>query len=412
MGEALFRYLRLRGMEKFLHGPGNGAAPQACSTRSARCRCASSSCASWGWCRRGRWRTSSRARSAWPPRASSRASPTGRIDVRRDCTITRLRRAGRPSGRRALRRHDAARRPRRLRHRLHPGRAVPRRRPCRARLLRRARQLPALPPDPAAGRAGAVLQRLQLVVLQPAERRDGGGVDRGRPRGRGGAARRPRRCAAPWSPSWRSWTRRPTGTTAAARKIIPFSLHNVDEVLDDLGLNIPPGARLALAGPGRPAAYRRMTPLLPRRLPPSGPRPGPGFTGLTPVGTSPEAEAQRPAVTGLVQGHVKHHWRGRARPGKVPEGLVIRRPWVESPQHPWGPAQLPAECGSAAADGRCSCASARGQSPGGGPQLELSGVPGGGCLLAAGLPGSRGLALARHPRGRGRRSPAAHVASA
>ena len=29
MGEALFRYLRLRGMEKFLHGPGNGARRQA-----------------------------------------------------------------------------------------------------------------------------------------------------------------------------------------------------------------------------------------------------------------------------------------------------------------------------------------------------------------------------------------------
>ncbi|MDQ0778824.1 cation diffusion facilitator CzcD-associated flavoprotein CzcO [Streptomyces aurantiacus] len=50
-------------------------------------------------------------------------------------------------------------------------------------------------------------------------------------------------------------------------KIIPFSLHNADEVLDDLGLNI---GRRVRAGhwlnPVDPAAYRRVTPALIERL--------------------------------------------------------------------------------------------------------------------------------------------------
>lgn len=67
-------------------------------------------------------------------------------------------------------------------------------------------------------------------------------------------------------------------------KIIPFSMHNVDEVLGDLDLNIGATVRAShWLGAVNPAAYRRMTPSLLRRLPPSGPRPEPGSTGLTPV---------------------------------------------------------------------------------------------------------------------------------
>ena len=50
-------------------------------------------------------------------------------------------------------------------------------------------------------------------------------------------------------------------------KIIPFSMHNVDEVLGDLDLNISPGVRAShWINPINPAAYRRVTPALVRRL--------------------------------------------------------------------------------------------------------------------------------------------------
>jgi cation diffusion facilitator CzcD-associated flavoprotein CzcO len=50
-------------------------------------------------------------------------------------------------------------------------------------------------------------------------------------------------------------------------KIIPFSLHNVDEVLDDLGLNLGRGTRIKQwLNPVDPAAYREVTATLARRL--------------------------------------------------------------------------------------------------------------------------------------------------
>jgi hypothetical protein len=50
-------------------------------------------------------------------------------------------------------------------------------------------------------------------------------------------------------------------------KIIPFSMHNVDEVLDDLDLNIKARVRAAhWLNPINPAAYRRVTPTLVDRL--------------------------------------------------------------------------------------------------------------------------------------------------
>jgi hypothetical protein len=64
-------------------------------------------------------------------------------------------------------------------------------------------------------------------------------------------------------------------------KIIPFSMHNVDEVLGDLDLNISPGVRAShWINPINPAAYRRVTPALVRRLAPGAaparPLAGPG----------------------------------------------------------------------------------------------------------------------------------------
>ncbi|MGH1553196.1 monooxygenase [Streptomyces sp. L7] len=50
-------------------------------------------------------------------------------------------------------------------------------------------------------------------------------------------------------------------------KIIPFSMHNADEVLGDLDLDINPLIRAAhWLGPVDPAAYRRLTPTLLKRL--------------------------------------------------------------------------------------------------------------------------------------------------
>ena len=60
-------------------------------------------------------------------------------------------------------------------------------------------------------------------------------------------------------------------------KIIPFSMHNVDEVLGDLDLNISPGVRAShWINPINPAAYRRITPTLVQRLAAAPTRPREG----------------------------------------------------------------------------------------------------------------------------------------
>jgi hypothetical protein len=77
-------------------------------------------------------------------------------------------------------------------------------------------------------------------------------------------------------------------------KIIPFSMHNVDEVLGDLDLNISAGVRAShWLNPINPAAYRRITPALLKRLaalttPPPQPA---GATAAEPV-SPPTQEAQ------------------------------------------------------------------------------------------------------------------------
>jgi hypothetical protein len=58
-------------------------------------------------------------------------------------------------------------------------------------------------------------------------------------------------------------------------KIIPFSLHNVDEVLGDLHVNISAAVRAShWLAPVNPAAYRRITPAVLERLPSSEPECG------------------------------------------------------------------------------------------------------------------------------------------
>ena len=58
-----------------------------------------------------------------------------------------------------------------------------------------------------------------------------------------------------------------SGHHCRGTKIIPFSMHNVDEVLGDLGLNIGAGVRAShWLNPISPAAYRGVTPALLKRL--------------------------------------------------------------------------------------------------------------------------------------------------
>ena len=178
-------------------------------------------------------------------------------------------REGRRAARRARRRHRAARRPRRLRDRLHPGRAVPARRRDAARLLDERgnfllyRQI--RPVDVARTCTSPATTRRSSARSTPRWPRSGS-----RPTWPGAVALPdPRRCAR------RSTTQLAFMDDATDRhhcrgtKIIPFSLHNVDEVLGDLGPEHQRrGPRLALAQPVDPAAYRRRHAGRPRRLPP------------------------------------------------------------------------------------------------------------------------------------------------
>jgi hypothetical protein len=67
-------------------------------------------------------------------------------------------------------------------------------------------------------------------------------------------------------------------------KIIPFSLHNVDEVLGDLGVNVSAAVRAwHWLMPVDPAAYRRVTPAVLTRLP-SAP-----VTVAAPAAAAPDA---------------------------------------------------------------------------------------------------------------------------
>jgi hypothetical protein len=83
-------------------------------------------------------------------------------------------------------------------------------------------------------------------------------------------------------------------------KIIPFSMHNVDEVLGDLDLNISARVRAShWINPIDPAAYRGVTPALLKRLSTSGaPAESPGTPPLVAAaqdGPSPAQASHRTA---------------------------------------------------------------------------------------------------------------------
>lgn len=86
-------------------------------------------------------------------------------------------------------------------------------------------------------------------------------------------------------------------------KIIPFSMHNADEVLGDLDLNINPLIRAAhWLGPVDPAAYRRLTPMLLKRL--ALIEPGHGDRLRLLPGPDSEAPAAGPGSTRQAQSDV------------------------------------------------------------------------------------------------------------
>ena len=72
MGEALFRYLRLRGLGAVPARAGQRGAPAAAQRRRHGVGAPVPAARAGAGARRGRWRTSSAAPSAWRPRASSR----------------------------------------------------------------------------------------------------------------------------------------------------------------------------------------------------------------------------------------------------------------------------------------------------------------------------------------------------
>ena len=97
-----------------------------------------------------------------------------------------------------------------------------------------------------------------------------------------------------------------SGHHCRGTKIIPFSMHNVDEVLGDLDLNISAGVRAShWLNPINPAAYRRVTPALLKRLaagtPAGRPTPGdvpPDAAAAAPPGPAlPPLDAREPAGT-------------------------------------------------------------------------------------------------------------------
>ena len=92
-------------------------------------------------------------------------------------------------------------------------------------------------------------------------------MDRGRP-GAGGAAPGPEAVRGAVFTQLAFMDKATRGHHCRGGKIIPFSLHNVDEVLGDLGLNIPARVRAShWLNPVDPTAYRDITPRLVRSLP-------------------------------------------------------------------------------------------------------------------------------------------------
>jgi cation diffusion facilitator CzcD-associated flavoprotein CzcO len=264
MGEALFRYLRLRGFERFLHGPGNGAR-RGLLNGLGRVSVRQFGLRELGLVPRGQMEDIVRGAIGLATEGFFEGVAAGRIDVRRDRTVTRLfARDGRPMAE------------------LSDGTTLP------ADLVVCAtgftQGVPFL--DEAVrkrlldARGNFLLYRQILPLGVPGLYFNGYNSSFFSPLNA--------EMAAVWIAADLAGTvplpdqeelRRAViaqlafmdeatdGHHCRGGKIIPFSLHNVDEVLDDLDLNIPSRVRAShWLNPVDPVAYRKVTPELVRRL--------------------------------------------------------------------------------------------------------------------------------------------------
>lgn len=266
MGEALFRYLRLRGFEKFLHGPGNGVRRRMVDS------IGSVSVRQFGLRRlalvpRGSMEDIVRGAIGLATEGFFEAVADGRIAVHRDQTITRLLvRNGRPFAQLA----DGAELPADL--------VV-----CATGFTQ------AVPFLPAEVREGLLDQRGNFMLYRQIMPVDIPGLYFN---GYNSSFFSPLNAemAALWIaaaiaraiplPSTENIRRAVVdqlafmdtatdGHHCRGTKIIPYSMHNVDEVLGDLDLNINVLVRAShWLNPINPSAYRRLTPALLRKLPP------------------------------------------------------------------------------------------------------------------------------------------------
>jgi cation diffusion facilitator CzcD-associated flavoprotein CzcO len=267
MGEALFRYLHLRGMEKFLHGPGNGARRRllnglgSVSVRQFKLR-------ELGLVPSGQMEDIVKGAIGLATEGFFEGVAEGRIDVRRDCTITRL---GDEDGRPVAELSDGTTVPADL--------VV-----CATGFTQGVPFLDEAVQGHLFDTRGNFLLYRQILPL---------GVPGLYFNGYNSSFFSPLNAemAAVWiAADLAGATPRPDPEAMRSAvfaqlafmdqatnshhcrggKIIPFSLHNVDEVLDDLGLNIPARVRAShWLNPVDPKAYRDVTPTLVRKLAPT-----------------------------------------------------------------------------------------------------------------------------------------------
>jgi cation diffusion facilitator CzcD-associated flavoprotein CzcO len=268
MGEALFRYLHLRGMEKFLHGPGNRVRRRllnglgSVSVRQFKLR-------ELGLVPPGQMEDIVKGAIGLATEGFFEGVAEGRIDVRRDCTITRL---GEQDGRPVAELSDGTTLPADLvvcatgftqgvpfLDEAVQGRLFD----TRGNFLLYRQILPLGVPglyfngynssffSPLNAEMAAVWIAADLV----------GAVARPDPEAVRGAV----------FTQLAFMDEATRGHHCRGGKIIPFSLHNVDEVLEDVGLNIPTRVRAShWLNPVDPTAYRDITPQLVRKLGPAG----------------------------------------------------------------------------------------------------------------------------------------------
>jgi hypothetical protein len=264
MGEGLFRYLHLRGMEKFLHGPGNGARRRllnglgTVSVRQFGLR-------EVGLVPPGQMEDIVRGAIGLATEGFFEGVAAGRIDVRRDCTITRL---GAVDGRPVAELSDGTTVPADLvvcatgftqgvpflddavRGRVFD---------TRGNFLLYRQILPL-------GVRGLYFNGYNSSFFSPLNAEMAavwiaadlvGAVARPDPEAVRGAV----------FTQLAFMDEATRGHHCRGGKIIPFSLHNVDEVLEDVGLNIPTRVRAShWLNPVDPTAYRDITPQLVRKL--------------------------------------------------------------------------------------------------------------------------------------------------